>query len=245
MNDIIQQDSISSISIIGNNNNTILYVNDNSIIYGNISNINDISLNNLESFDEYISVLKSADMKTLSIKNMNNNNNNNNIENKYNMIDIIYVKIPNDQQSLGIGVTFESNNKGLKIISIEENGFLSMKLGNKLQIGDTIITLNNISLEKLSPKIAISLLNDIKSKNRTITIHHYHENYKEISNINIKDTFNNIKYNYLQNRIKRDYTDMITLSNKYNLHPIIKKSLRIEQENLLKSSHRFYTKFRE
>ena len=51
MNDIIQQDSISLISIIGNNNNTIeLYVNDNSIIYGNISYINDISLNNLESF---------------------------------------------------------------------------------------------------------------------------------------------------------------------------------------------------
>lgn len=245
MFEIIEKDLISSISIDGNsnNNNTILELHDGDKMFGFISNINDVSLQTTEFDEEYTSILKSADIKTLILKTRNNNDNNHNkIENEVNMIDIIYIKIPDDQ-TLGVGVTFDSMNDyctGLKIITIEEKGYLSMKLGNKLKIGDKITTLNDISLEKLSPNVACALLNDINTKNRSITLHHYHENKEKM---NIHEIFYNIRKGYIQNRIKKDYKDMKTLSNKYNLHPLMKKSHKIEQQNLLKTYHRFKESF--
>ena len=61
--------------------------------------------------------------------------------------------------------------------------------------------------------------------------------------MNIHEIFYNIRKGYIQNRIKKDYKDMKTLSNKYNLHPLMKKSHKIEQQNLLKTYHRFKESF--
>ena len=248
---IINKDNINSISIYNNNNNNN---NDNIIISdlikGRIKSINGISLNSLEVNNDYVSLLKmimkGANINTLEIKE-------NNIEpiindNDILQFELLYIDNIIDNQSLGIGVTYNIYTSeepiGLKIISIQQNGLLYQKLGSKLRVNDTIINVNGVSLEFISTNIACKLLND--TINRKITILHSlnDDNYNNYNHNTIKESWAIHKYNYLENRIKKDANDIKSLAYKYNLRPRFRKYPRLEHQHLLTSYHKYLEQYR-
>jgi len=247
---IINKDTINSISIYNNNDNIIIRNDIKNIIKGKITNINGISLNSIEANNDYASLLKmimkGANINTLEINEniINDNDNNNDIL----QFELLYIDNIIDNQSLGIGVTYNNIYKssepiGLKIISIQQDGLLYQKLGPKLRVGDTIINVNGISLEFISTNVACKLLND--TINRKITILHSlnDDNYNYNTNT-IKEEWAIHKYNYLENRINKDANDIKSLSYKYNLRPRFRKSPRLEHQQLLTSYHKYLTLYR-
>lgn len=240
------RDMISSISIF--NNDCIVL---GETVKGRITNINDATLNSLD-FQEYLSVVKAANIVTLRIKESSKTDIKE-IESKL-KLQLLYVDNIADKETLGISVSYayksgsESiEDYGLKIITIEENGLLYKKLGSKLRIGDTIVDINGISLENLSTKLACKLLHE--TINRKITILHFNNydintNNNDINTnnneyINIKEDWAILKYNYLANRINKDRNDIKKLSYKYNLPPKFKLQRTQQLENLLTSYYKY------
>ena len=248
---IINKDNITSISIYNNNDDDNIIISD--LIKGRIKSINGISLNSLEVNNDYVSLLKmimkGANINTLEIKE--------NIiqpiinDNDILQFELLYIDNIIDNQSLGIGVTYNiytSESLGLKIISIQQDGLLYQKLGSKLRVGDTIINVNGISLELISTNVACKLLND--TINRKITILHRgnhvlnDDNYNDYNHNTIKQEWAIQKYNYLENRIKKDTNDIKSLSYKYNLRPRFRKYPRLEHQQLLSSYHKYLEQYR-